>query len=132
MSRIAALALDVDGVLTDGCVWWGPSGEEWKRFSFRDIMGVSLARKSGLRLALITGEGSPLTERFARKMAIDDVYQNCRDKEGALSEFAATHGYALAEVAFMGDDVNDVAALRICGLGGVPADAHPSALDPIA
>jgi len=53
---IKAIALDVDGVLTDGGFWWGPNDEEWKRFCFADVMGLSLARKAGLRLALITGE----------------------------------------------------------------------------
>ena len=56
MKGIRAIALDVDGVLTDGGVWWGPNGEEWKRFSFADIMGVSNARKAGLILTLISGE----------------------------------------------------------------------------
>jgi 3-deoxy-D-manno-octulosonate 8-phosphate phosphatase (KDO 8-P phosphatase) len=127
MTRIAALATDVDGVLTDGSVWWGPEGEEWKRFSFRDIMGVSLARKAGLLIALISGEASSQVDQFARKMSIQDVYKGCRDKEAALREFAAAHGLDLAQVAFMGDDVNDVAALRVCGLGAAPADAHPAA-----
>lgn len=127
MTRIAALATDVDGVLTDGSVWWGPQGEEWKGFSFRDIMGVSLARKAGLRVALISGETSPQVDQFACKMAIEDVYKGCRDKESALREFAALHGFGLEQIAFMGDDVNDVAALRVCGLGAAPADGHPSA-----
>ena len=73
MRNLKAIVLDVDGVLTDGGVWWGPDGEEWKRFSFIDIMGVSLARKSGLRVALISGEDSPLVDRFAAKMGITDV-----------------------------------------------------------
>lgn len=127
MTLIAALATDVDGVLTDGGVWWGPGGEEWKRFSFRDIMGVSLARRAGLRVALISGEASAHVDQFALKMSIEDVYKGCRDKEAAVREFAAACGLGLERVAFMGDDVNDVAALRACGLGAAPADGHPSA-----
>ena len=57
-AAIRAIVLDVDGVLTDGGVWWGPNGEEWKRFSFADIIGVSLARKAGLTVALVSGEDS--------------------------------------------------------------------------
>src|SRR5215469_15484493 len=86
--RIKAIALDVDGVLTDGGFWWGPNGEEWKRFSFADIMGVSLAKKAGLLITLISGEDSPLVDRFAVKMGIADVYKNCKDKAGALRNFA--------------------------------------------
>ena len=73
MKQLKAIALDVDGVLTDGGVWWGSGGEEWKRFCFADIMGVSLAMKSGLLVALISGEDSPLVDRFAAKMGITDV-----------------------------------------------------------
>ena len=64
------MALDVDGVLTDGGFWWGPDGQEWKRFSFRDVMGISLGRRAGLLFALISGEESALVDRFASKMAI--------------------------------------------------------------
>ena len=82
-----ALALDVDGVLSDGGLWWGPDGEEWKRFCFADIMGVSLARRAGFTLALISGEDSPLVDRYAQKMLIRHVVKGCRDKAAALREF---------------------------------------------
>ncbi len=127
MTRVRAVAFDVDGVLTDGAVWWGPDGQEWKRFCFRDIMGVSLARNAGLALALISGEDSPLVDRFAVKMGIADVYKGCKDKASALREFAAAHDLGLEEVAFMGDDVNDVPALQISGYPASPSDGHPAA-----
>jgi hypothetical protein len=91
-------------VLTDGGVWWGPNGEEWKRFSFADIMGVSLARKAGLILALISGEDSPLVDRYAAKMDIADVEKNCKDKARALRAFAERRNLQLSEICFMGDD----------------------------
>jgi 3-deoxy-D-manno-octulosonate 8-phosphate phosphatase (KDO 8-P phosphatase) len=123
---VKLIAMDVDGVLTDGSFWWGPNGEEWKRFHFADIMGLSRARKAGLRLALISGEDSPLIDRLAAKMQITDVYKNCKDKAGALRGLAELHGLSLAEVCFMGDDINDVPALEIVGLAAAPADAQPS------
>jgi len=92
VARIKAIAMDVDGVLTDGGVWWGPNGEEWKRFHFADIMGLSLARKSGMVLALISGEASPLVDRLASKLGIGDVYKNCKDKASALRTFSEKHG----------------------------------------
>jgi 3-deoxy-D-manno-octulosonate 8-phosphate phosphatase (KDO 8-P phosphatase) len=98
MIPVRAVALDVDGVLTDGGVWWGPNGEEWKRFSFRDIMGVSLARKAGVIVALISAEDSPLVDRFAAKMGITDVAKGSKDKAEALRRFAANHQLALADV----------------------------------
>jgi 3-deoxy-D-manno-octulosonate 8-phosphate phosphatase (KDO 8-P phosphatase) len=127
MKCIKAIALDVDGVLTDGGVWWGPGGEEWKRFSFVDIMGVSLARKSGFLLALISGEDSPLVDRFATKMGITHVEKNCKDKAGALRRFANRSGVDLSEICFMGDDVNDVAAMQLAGLPAAPVNAQPVA-----
>ncbi len=124
MRNVKAIVLDVDGVLTDGGVWWGPNGEEWKRFSFADIMGVSLASKAGLRVGLISGEDSPLVDRFAAKMGITDVEKNCKDKAQALLYLAERHGLALSEICFMGDDVNDIAAMEIAGLAAAPANAN--------
>jgi 3-deoxy-D-manno-octulosonate 8-phosphate phosphatase (KDO 8-P phosphatase) len=125
MKPLKAIALDVDGVLTDGGVWWGPDGQEWKRFCFADIMGVSRARKAGLIVALISGEDSPLVDRFAAKLGITDVEKNCKDKARALRSFAERHGLALSDIAFMGDDVNDVEAMGIAGHAAAPANAMP-------
>jgi 3-deoxy-D-manno-octulosonate 8-phosphate phosphatase (KDO 8-P phosphatase) len=123
---IKAIALDVDGVLTDGGFWWGPDGEEWKRFSFADIMGLSLARKAGLQLALISGENSPLVDRLAAKMNIVEVHKGCKDKAAALRAVADRLRIPLQEICFMGDDVNDLAALAIAGLAAAPANARPA------
>ena len=129
MKHLKAIVLDVDGVLTDGGVWWGPNGEEWKRFCFADIMGVSLATKSGLIVALISGEDSPLVDRFAVKMGITDIEKNCKDKARALRAFTVRRSLALNEVAFMGDDVNDLEAMDIAGLAAAPANAVRLALE---
>ncbi len=127
MTGIKGIALDVDGVLTDGGVWWGPNGEEWKRFCFADIMGVSLARKAGLAIALISGEDSPLVDRFALKMGIAEIEKNCKDKAAALRRFAEKSGLALSEICFMGDDVNDLGAMQLAGFAAAPANAQPAA-----
>jgi 3-deoxy-D-manno-octulosonate 8-phosphate phosphatase (KDO 8-P phosphatase) len=128
MNRIKAVALDVDGVLTDGTFWWGPDGIELKQFSFRDVMGISRASKQGIVFALISGEDNPLTAQFAKKMNIANVYQGCKDKGAALQSFAQARRFALSEIGFMGDDINDVAAMKLAGLAAAPADAHSSAL----
>jgi 3-deoxy-D-manno-octulosonate 8-phosphate phosphatase (KDO 8-P phosphatase) len=128
MLPLKAIALDVDGVLTDGGVWWGPDGAEWKRFSFADIMGVSLARKAGLIVTLISGEDSPLVDRFAGKMGLGDITKGCKDKAGALRAFAERQRMQLDEICFMGDDVNDLAAMEIAGLSAAPANARPAVL----
>src|SRR5208282_2992260 len=95
LKKIKAIAMDVDGVLTDGGVWWGPNGEEWKRFHFADIMGLSRARRAGIKLALISGEDSPLIDRLAAKMQISDVEKSCKDKARALQKLADLHHLAL-------------------------------------
>jgi 3-deoxy-D-manno-octulosonate 8-phosphate phosphatase (KDO 8-P phosphatase) len=123
MTKVRAVALDVDGVLTDGSLWWGANGEELKRFCFSDIMGLSLARRAGIELALISGENSPLVDRYAEKMLIRHVVKGCRNKATALSEFAARTGISLREICFMGDDLNDLSAMQIAGLSAAPANA---------
>jgi 3-deoxy-D-manno-octulosonate 8-phosphate phosphatase (KDO 8-P phosphatase) len=123
LEHIRALALDVDGVLTDGGFWWGPNGEEWKRFCFADVMGVSLALRAGMQLALISGENSQLVDRYAEKMRIHHVTKGCRDKASALRNFAAAIGMELAEICFMGDDINDLPAMSIAGFSAAPANA---------
>ncbi len=120
------MALDVDGVLTDGGFWWGPGGEEFKRFSFLDVMGVALGIRAGLVFALISGEDSPLVDRFAGKMGILHVYKGCKDKGLALKAFAAATGIPLEATAFMGDDVNDLPAMVLAGFSAAPANAHAS------
>lgn len=125
-SRIKAVALDVDGVLTDGTFWWGLDGAEVKRFSFRDIMGISRASRQGIVFALISGETSLLIDRYAAKMAIQHVWQGCRDKAAALRQFAEAGGFRLDEICFVGDDVNDIAAMQLAGFSASPADGHAS------
>lgn len=128
LRNIRAVAFDVDGVLTDGGVWWGPGGEEWKRFCFQDIMGLSLARRAGFTLALISGEDSPLVDRFAGKMKIEYFVKGCRDKADALREFAAQLGLEMHQICFMGDDVNDLPALQIAGFSAAPPTAAAEVL----
>jgi 3-deoxy-D-manno-octulosonate 8-phosphate phosphatase (KDO 8-P phosphatase) len=121
---IRAIALDVDGVLTDGGFWWGPAGEEFKKFSFLDVMGISIGTRAGLVFALISGEDSPLVDRFATKMAIRHVHKGCKDKAQALRDFAAAARVPLEAIAFMGDDINDFAAMDLAGLSATPASAR--------
>jgi 3-deoxy-D-manno-octulosonate 8-phosphate phosphatase (KDO 8-P phosphatase) len=120
---LQAIAFDVDGVLTDGTLQWSPSGEESKRFSFTDIMGVSLLRRIGIKMALISGEPSPLVDLYAKKMHIPFVLKGTRDKASAIREFAGKFNLDLAQTCFFGDDVNDLFAMELCGLCACPSDA---------
>ncbi|MFH1704338.1 MAG: HAD hydrolase family protein [Nitrospirota bacterium] len=126
MDKIKAVVLDIDGVLTDGNFYWGSNGEELKKFSFSDVMGVSLGRKAGLIFALISGESNTLIDRFAEKMGIVDIYKESRDKAAALCSFSKKYDLELSQICFMGDDVNDLQALALAGLSAAPANAHDS------
>ena len=125
---IKAVALDVDGVLTDGTFWWDADGVELKRFSFRDLLGIARASRQGMIFALISGEKNGIIDRYAAKLGIAHVWQDCKDKAGALHEFAAAQSLELSEICFMGDDVNDLSAMAIAGFTAAPADAHESVL----
>lgn len=122
--EIKAVALDVDGVLTDGGFWWDLQGGELKRFSFRDVMGISRAARQGIVFALISGEQNALVNRYAAKLNIGSVFQGCKDKAAAIREFAKSNHFDLSAVCFMGDDVNDLGAMEIAGFSAAPADAH--------
>ena len=96
-------------------------------------MGVSLARKAGLIVTLISGEDSPLVDRFAAKMNLTDITKGCKDKAGALAGLRrAPAAWLLEEICFMGDDVNDLAAMELAGLAAAPADARPAAREQAA
>ena len=125
---LQAIAFDVDGVLTDGTVTWSTSGEESKTFSFADIMGISLARRLGLRLALISGEDSPLVTRYAEKLRIPFVRKGTRQKADALREFTSQCNVPLDHTAFFGDDLNDLFPMHIAGLPCCPANAATDVL----
>ena len=135
LEKIKAVAMDVDGVLTDGTFWWGTNGEELKRFCFADVTGIPLAQKAGLVLALVSGESSPagmrIVEQFAQKLKITEVYKGCKDKSVAVREFAKKYGLDLAELCFIGDDINDLPAMEIVGLSVAPSTAHSSVLSKV-
>jgi 3-deoxy-D-manno-octulosonate 8-phosphate phosphatase (KDO 8-P phosphatase) len=126
MENIKAVALDIDGVLTDGTFVWGASGDEYKKFSFTDVMGISRAVKAGIVFALISGEDNVLVDRFAEKMKIADVYKGTKDKAAALTSFAEKNELGLNQICFMGDDINDIGALHLAGFSAAPANAHDS------
>ena len=129
---LRAIAFDVDGVLTDGLLTWSSAGEESKSFSFADIMGVSLLRRLDIKMALISGEPSPIVDLYAEKMRIEFVAKGIRDKAGALREFVSHAGVSLQQTCFFGDDVNDLPAMEIAGMCACPANAAGEVLRTVA
>jgi 3-deoxy-D-manno-octulosonate 8-phosphate phosphatase (KDO 8-P phosphatase) len=123
-SRIKLLLTDVDGVLTDNGVYYGESGEVLKRFSIRDGMGVERLRKlCGIDTGIVTGELSPSVARRAEKLHITQLHLGVKDKPGRLAEIMAKTQLGWEEIAFIGDDVNDLEVLGRVGLSACPADA---------
>ncbi|MFZ5757866.1 MAG: KdsC family phosphatase [Pseudomonadota bacterium] len=122
---VRLLALDCDGVLTDGRLYYGNDGEELKAFSILDGLGIKLLRASGVEVALITGRRSEIVKRRARELGIDGLLlQGREDKLVALQELLAKLGLPLSAVAYCGDDLPDLPAIRAVGFGVAPANAH--------
>ncbi len=120
---VRLLALDVDGVLTDGLIYYSSSGDELKAFNIKDGLGIKLIQKVGVRVAIITGRQSEIVARRARELGIEDVVQGREDKRQALLEVCQRHNISMEECAYMGDDLPDLGAIIAAGLGMTVADA---------
>lgn len=122
--HITLLAMDVDGVLTDGSLYFGNSGEEMKAFSILDGLGIKLLRDAGIRPALITGRSSDLVARRAKELSIEIIYQGREDKATALEELRNDLALNYRDIAYVGDDLPDLGAIRAAGLGITVANGH--------
>lgn len=125
-ARIKLLLLDVDGVLTDGKLYFGNNGEEFKAFSTLDGHGIKLLQKSGVKVGIITGRTSNLVARRANDLGINILVQGREDKWDALQEILQEHPLQLNEIAFMGDDWPDLSVMTCVGLALAVANAHTS------
>lgn len=125
--RLQLMVFDVDGVLTDGRLHYGPDGETLKVFHVRDGHGLKKLTRAGVTLAIITGRNSTIVTRRARELGIDHVIQGRDDKGEALAALAAELDLAAEVVGYSGDDEPDVPALHWAELGFSVADAHDSA-----
>lgn len=122
LTQIKLVAFDVDGVLTDGVIYYGPQGDFIKGFSAHDGMGVSLAHIGGLKTALITGRKTPMVEKRANDLHIDYVVQDAKDKLSEMRKLCDQIGIKLEEVSYMGDDLNDAELVGHVGFGASPLD----------
>ncbi|HEY4644624.1 MAG TPA: HAD hydrolase family protein [Bacteroidota bacterium] len=129
--RIRLVLTDVDGVLTDGGVYYSVSGEEMKRYSIRDGMGVVRLQERGIQVGIVTREKTPIVTRRAEKLKITLLYEGATDKLMVLREVAGKTGLDSASIAFIGDDVNDLEVLEEVGLSASPRDAVPAVLSKV-
>ncbi|SMC38755.1 KdsC family phosphatase [Sporomusa malonica] len=123
--KVKLLIFDVDGVLTGGHIIFSQDGEALKAFHCQDGMGISLAHKAGIKTAIITGRESEIVRRRGAELKIGDVYQGAMDKVIALRELMAKHEIALDQIAYVGDDINDLPVMVQVGLPCAVANAVP-------
>lgn len=125
LDQLRLVVLDVDGVLTDGGLWYGPNGELFKRFDVRDGLGIRLLQQAGLEVALLSGGMGGATEARARHLGIRHCLVGVKDKPAALARLLEQLDLEPASTAFVGDDFNDLAVRPCVGLLLAPADAAP-------
>jgi 3-deoxy-D-manno-octulosonate 8-phosphate phosphatase (KDO 8-P phosphatase) len=123
LKQIKLLVLDVDGVLTDGGLWFDASGQLTKRFDVRDGLGIRLLQQAGVEIAFLSGGQGGATEVRARQLGIQHCLVGIKDKPEALLKLQQQLGIDIAETAFVGDDLNDLAVRPVVELLIAPADA---------
>lgn len=123
LGGVRLVAMDVDGVLTDGGIWYTDRGDELKRFDVRDGQGLVLLREAGVVTAVITRRHSEIVERRARELGIVEVHQDASDKGAVVRGILARHGVRAADACYVGDDVGDLPAMALVGHPIAVADA---------
>lgn len=124
-AKVRLLVLDVDGVLTDGHIYMGPQGELQKAFHIHDGLGISMLRRSGIEVALLTARRSDIVQRRAEELGLLHVLQGRDAKWPALQGLLQQLQLAPEQVAYMGDDLIDLPVLRRVGFAATVADGHP-------
>ena len=127
-SRVRLVVFDVDGVLTDGSLYLGDDGQEYKAFHSRDGHGMAMLREAGVEIGIITGRTSQVVVHRMASLGVEHVYQGRREKLPAFEDLLSKLGFSADEVAFVGDDVVDLPILVRAGLAIAVADAHPLVL----
>jgi 3-deoxy-D-manno-octulosonate 8-phosphate phosphatase (KDO 8-P phosphatase) len=124
-ARVRLVIFDVDGVLTDGRLYLGDHGQEFKAFNARDGHGMVMIQETGVSLAVISGRQSEVVRARMQDLGVAHIYQGQRDKLPAYEELKRTLGLTDAVIAYLGDDVVDLPVMRRVGLAIAVADAHP-------
>jgi len=123
MQSIKVVLTDVDGVLTDGGMYYSKDGDVMKKFFTRDGMGVTLLRKIGVPTIIVTKEKNAIIKQWSKKMKIEKLYDGVLNKELILPKIKNQFKVTASEVAYIGDDVNDLGLLKLVGLSATPNDA---------
>jgi 3-deoxy-D-manno-octulosonate 8-phosphate phosphatase (KDO 8-P phosphatase) len=121
--RVRCIVLDVDGVLTEGQITLDEEGKEWKSFDVKDGHGIVLARSAGIKIAFLTGRRSSVVRRRGAELSVDRIYQGAGEKSGVMDRLFEEEELSGDEVAYMGDDLPDLPAMRKAGLACAVGDA---------
>ena len=122
---LALMGFDVDGVLTDGTLYFSATGDELKAFSSLDGHGIKLIAAAGIEPVIISGRRSAALERRAENLGIRELHMGVEDKRRCLADLLARRGLDFTRAGYIGDDIVDLAVLRACGFSATPADGHP-------
>ncbi|MEK3901323.1 KdsC family phosphatase [Paenibacillus sp. FSL R7-0179] len=120
---IKMIIMDVDGTLTDGKIYIGPQGEVMKAFSVKDGLGITKLNAMGIKPVILTARSSEIVTNRAMELKIEDVYQGIHDKITGLDMISKKYNIGFNEIAYIGDDENDLECMKACGYSGCPADA---------
>lgn len=123
-AKVRLMGFDIDGVMTDGRLYFGPEGDFCKAFFSRDGLGLKLLAKSGVKLAIITGRDSPIVTQRAANLGIGLVMQGIEDKRAAMASLLARENLTLDQCGYMGDDLIDLPLLKVCGFSATVPDGH--------
>jgi YrbI family 3-deoxy-D-manno-octulosonate 8-phosphate phosphatase len=123
LKKIKLLVSDVDGVLTDSGAYYSGDGIELKKFNIRDGMGMVLLRKAGYKIAIVTTENTKIVEKRAERLQVDDLIQGSYNKMEAIEKLILKYSLKWEEIAFIGDDINDIAVMEKVGFSVAPANA---------
>lgn len=123
LKRIKYLVIDVDGTLTDAGIYYDEHGNELKKFCTKDAAGFFAAHQVGIEIMILTGRECAATTRRMTEMKVEYLVQNCKDKVTYMQEFMKQNGISRNEVGYLGDDLNDLPGMQLCGFVGCPADA---------
>ncbi len=128
LAKVRLVVCDVDGVLTEGGLYYTETGGVTKRFDVHDGHGMSKLIRAGIDVVFLSGETAPAVDARARKVGVKDVRQGVIDKARELEDIAACHGVARGEILYVGDDEPDLSVMRAAGLAVAVADAVPAVL----
>lgn len=123
LKKVKYLIIDVDGTLTDAGIYYDENGNELKKFCTKDAAGFFVAHQAGIQIMILTGRECAATTRRMQEMRVEYLIQNCKDKVSYIRKFMKDNDISKEEMGYLGDDLNDLLGMSLCGFAGCPADA---------